>query len=397
MSSPGADTLHRKDARAPIRLVHVICSTDPGGAEYMLERLVRVMDSKRFHNEVISLTNLGEVGNALQRAGVAVHVVGLHRRWPNPLSVVSLSRLIRRLRPDIVQTWMYHANLLGSVAARLAGVKHIVWNIRHSDLGPGKLKWRTQFSIRLGALLSHLISARIVCNSSRAMEVHRTLGYDDGKFLMIANGFEVDRFSPDPAARVSLRKELGLPSDTFLIGLIARFTGEKDHPTFIRAASVLLKKHPRVRFLLCGKDIDTTNEALAAWLSEAGIRDNVHLLDLRHDMPRINAALDIATSSSLSEGFPNALGEAMSCGIACVATAAGQSATLLDRTGRTTPVGDAEALAAGWAELIEMGDDRRRALGTAARERIVERFSMAAIARRYENLYEEILGNDRSH
>jgi glycosyltransferase involved in cell wall biosynthesis len=114
-------------------------------------------------------------------------------------------------------------------------------------------------------------------------------------------------------------------------------------------------------------------------------------------MPRITAALDIATSSSVSEGFPNAIGEAMSCAIPCVVTRAGESAELVDGTGNSVNFGDSEALALAWSNLIEVGRTKRAALGSAARRRIVEHYSLDAVVQQYETLYEEILRDWGTH
>jgi glycosyltransferase involved in cell wall biosynthesis len=208
--------------------------------------------------------------------------------------------------------------------------------------------------------------------------------------VVLPNGFDLDAFQPDPAARGSVRQELGISEETPLIGLVARFHPQKDHHNFMQAAAQLHARLPNVHFLLCGAGVTPENPALAQWVEEAGLRANVHLLGVRQDVPRLSAALDIATSSSSGEGFPNVVGEAMACGVPCVVTDVGDAALIVGETGRVVPPHDAQALADAWHDLLNAGEDYRYELGMAARRRVQECFSMTTISRRYEQLYEEI-------
>jgi glycosyltransferase involved in cell wall biosynthesis len=214
--------------------------------------------------------------------------------------------------------------------------------------------------------------------------------------LVIPNGFDLDTFRPDGDARATLRKELRVAESDVLIGLIARFDSQKDHRTFVRAAGLLGEPAYRnVHFLMCGEDVDSGNQALEGWIAEAGISGRCHLLGLRHDVPRINAALDVAVSSSVGEGFSNTIGEAMACGVPCVATDTGDARTLIGDTGRVVSVGDPPSLTHALGALVDLGTDERRKLGIAARQRIAERFSLPVIAARYEALYRDLASHVR--
>jgi glycosyltransferase involved in cell wall biosynthesis len=189
-----------------------------------------------------------------------------------------------------------------------------------------------------------------------------------------------------------VRRELGVPAQTVLIGLIARFHPQKDHATFIRAASLLHSKQPHVRFVLAGDGVSWNNATLAGWITRAGLAHHTHLLEARDDIPRLTAALDIATSSaSHGEAFPLVIGEAMCCGVPCVVTDVGDSAVLVASTGRVVPPGDAPALARAWHDLIESGPEHRAVLGWAARHRMEECFELRTVVRRYEQLYQDVL------
>lgn len=373
-----------------IKILHIIVSLEPGGAEVMLFRTLAAMDRTRFENEVISLTEGGALVERLRAAQFAVRSLRMKRSIPSPLSLVRLVRWIRKSKPDVVHTWMYHANLLGGLAARLAGNIPVVWGIHHNSLDSRVNRRRTLWVAWMGARLSNLLPERIVCCSASARKVHSAFGYAPDRLEFIPNGFSLDEFKPNPLARSSVRCELGIPQDAVVIGLAARYHPLKDIPNFLSAAARLAASFPRVHYVLCGAGLDTENKALLSALENVGLRDRCHLLGIRHDMERLLASLDIATSSSISEAFPLAVGEAMACGVPCVVTDAGDSALLVGDTGRVARTGDPEALAAAWAELVSSASERRR-LGIAARHRVEKCFNVSSIIRRYHDLYEQVL------
>ncbi|HEX8948307.1 MAG TPA: glycosyltransferase [Dissulfurispiraceae bacterium] len=373
-----------------MKVLHIIVDLSTGGAEMMLYKLLSSMDRTAFEQEVVSLTDIGEVGEKIRKLDIPVHALGMRKQMPNPLLVLKLSRWIRRRRPDMIQTWMYHADLVGGLAAKMSGGVPVVWGIRHTNLDPAYNRRMTLRVARLCASLSERLPARIVCCSEAARLTHEAIGYVPGKITVIPNGFNSQTFKPDPSARLSVRKELGLAGDVLLIGLVARFNPQKDHLTFVRAAALLHERLPEVHFVLCGDGITAENPELKEWIEDAGIRRVCHLLGKRTDIPRLTASFDIAASSSCGEGFPNAVGEAMACGIPCVVTDAGDSAFLVGDTGRVVRPMDSPGLAAAWMEVISLGRDERFRLGLSARRRVEEHFSLPAVAARYETLYETV-------
>lgn len=214
--------------------------------------------------------------------------------------------------------------------------------------------------------------------------------------VVIPNGFDMEGWKPDPGARVDVRRELGLPLEAPLIGLISRFDPVKDHRTFTLAALRLLNQLPNVHFLLCGGGVTWENSELSAWIRSSGAASHFRLLGERDDIPRLTAALDLAALSSYTEGFPNVIGEAMACGVPCVTTDVGDAAYIVGETGRVVPPRQPEALAEALRELIEDGPERRAALGAAARRRVAEYFDLPGVAARYEGLYRDIVRSPRS-
>ena len=359
----------------------------------MLLKLLERLDPARFPPHVISLTLLGEVGPRIQALGIPVEALGMLPGWlPNPITFARLVQRLKALKPDIVHTWMYHADLVGGLAARLAGVPAIAWNIRHSNLSRDQTKWSTRAVAHLCAKASRWIPDRIVCNSKTARDIHIGIGYDPKHFIILPNGFDLSRFYPDPLSRHAVRTELGIPAHAPLIGLIARFDPQKNHQGFFEAAGQLHQQQPEVHFLLAGMGIDQKNPAIRAWLQCNGIAAVTHLLGLRQDIPRLTAALDIASSSSYGEAFPNVIGEAMACGVPCVVTDVGDSAYIVGDTGRVVAPGDMTGLAVAWAQLLAMPESERRALGQRARARVAEHFEIGAVVKRYEAFYEGLAG-----
>lgn len=374
-----------------IKLLHIITTLDTGGAELMLHKLLGRMNRERFQNAVIVLARNGSVGKKIEALGIPVLALNVRRGAPNPLAVLKLARELRKLKPDAIQTWMYHADLLGGLANKLAPRAPLAWGIRHSNLDPQHNKRGTLLVAKVCARLSRKLPTRIVCNSEAARVNHIAFGYEASKMLVLPNGFDLTAFHPDAQARSSVRRELGLQEDAPLIGLVGRFDPQKDHRNFIAAAGLLHKDFPQIHFVLCGERVDEKNEALRGWIKNSGLEENAHLLGRRDDVPRLTAAFDVATSSSLGEAFPNAIGEAMACGVPCVVTDVGDSAMIVGDTGRIVPRQNPQALAQAWRELLALGAEERMRMGQAARARVQEHFDLAMIVKRYEEFYESML------
>ncbi len=372
-----------------IKVLHVITSLDVGGAEMVLFHLVKNMDAARFENQVVSLISPGKVGEKIRALGLPVFSLEVRSGHPDPGSLFKLSGLLRRESPDMVQTWLYHADLLGLLAARKAGMP-VVWNIRASNMDMSHYRRLSNLVLKACILLSGWPQAVIV-NSRAGQAFHEDLGYHPRRWVYIPNGIDTEQFQPDPSARVTLRNELELAPDALLIGLIARFDPMKDHENFMLAAGLLAARRPDVHFILAGNRVDPSNPFFGKYLEKDEFRGRLHLLGQRDDMPDLMAALDIASLSSYGEGFPNTVAEAMSCGTPCVVTDTGDSAYLVEKTGIVVAPKDPQALAEGWRQMITLGIEGRKKLGEAARRRIQKDFQLPEITRQYERLYESLM------
>jgi len=376
-----------------MRVVFIITGLSTGGAEMMLLKVLERLDRQHFVPHVISLTTLGELAPRLAALGIHVDAVGMKSGLPNPSGFFRLVRMLKRLGPDVVHTWMYHADLLGGLAARMTGISAVGWCIRNSNLDRDKTKFSTRAVVRLCALLSRWVPSRILSCSERARQVHVECGYAAEKMIVVPNGFDLGRFKPDKDARKRVRDELGLDADTPLAGLIGRFDPQKNHAGFFEAAGRLHRRMPHAHFVLAGQGIDTSNPALMQTIAQAGVLANTHLLGLRSDMPGLMASLDVLVSSSYGEAFPNVLGEAMACGVPCAVTDVGDSAYIVGDTGRVVAPGDMPGLAATLEALLALQPAEKSALGERARARVAECFEIGGVVRRYEDFYEGLLAN----
>lgn len=377
-----------------MKIIHVITDLNTGGAEIILHRLLDHIDRGRFAPVVISLTEQGPIGRRIESLGIPVESLGMRRGVPDPTAVIRLAHRLRHHQPSVVQTWMYHADLLGGLAARLGCAAPVAWGVHTSHLDPKTTRTSTQLTVKACARLSRHIPDRIVCCAESSRILHERLGYPPDRMISIPNGTDLELFRPDPAARRSVRQELGLSDDTLLVGMLARFDPQKDHRGLIKAAAIL-KAPAHVHFLLCGSGLNWDNVELAGWISDAGLCDRVHLLGVRQDPPRIQASLDIAVlSSAYGEAFSLAVGEAMACGVPCIVTDVGDSARIVGDTGMVVPPGGPQALACALSRMIGMDHHERSALGTLARERIGQHFSLSRMVEGYSALYDEM--RDRS-
>ncbi len=379
-------------ASAPYRLVHVITGLGAGGAEAMLVKLLDRLDRERFASEVVSLLPGGVNAGRLSRMGIPVTSLRMEKGIADPRALLALRQLLKQRRPDLVQTWMYHADLLGGLAAAGADVGHVVWNIQNSCLPPSP-KWHTRLACDASARLSSSIPERIVVCSAAGARWHAERGYRGDKMVQIANGIDTERFAPDADARRQVRSELNIDDDTLLVVLPARFAPEKDHKTFLEAIAHLVDRGHPVKAALCGDGTGRDNAALTQHINDAGVQAHVLRLGRRDDMPSALNAFDVGClSSSHVEAFSNALGEAMATGLPCVATEVGDALPMLGDRALVPPPKDPVALADALERVLTLPAVGRHELGRELRQRVQDRFSLQRTVDAYTALYEELLG-----
>ncbi|HAC66280.1 MAG TPA: glycoside hydrolase [Cyanothece sp. UBA12306] len=358
----------------------------------MLYKLLSRINIDRFEPVVISLIDGGPLAEQISALDIPVYSIAMNSRKVTIQGIWRLINLVWQIKPDVIQGWMYHGNLVAQILSILSFKPvPVIWNIRHSVYSLEYEKPRTATIIKLLAKLSSFPKT-IIYVSQTSVNQHEQLGYKASKSVMIPNGFNTDVFIPSTDARQKLRQELGLTENALIIGLIARYHPMKDHANFLKAAAILLKEIPDVYFLLVGTGLEEENPNFVALLTDLNLTNekNFYFLGERQDIPYITAGLDISSLvSAWGEGFPNVIGEAMACGIPCVVTDVGDSASIVGDTGKIVPPKQPELLAKAWQELIELGVENRKNLSQKARRRIIELFSLELIVNRYEMLYDQ--------
>lgn len=378
-------------------IVHVITELGSGGAERMLLRLVTT--STRYRHVVVSLSRDGTLVPALREAGADVLSLGMRRYLPSFRGIFGLANIIRRERPIVIQTWLYHADLIGLIAAKLTRYP-IAWNLRCSNMDLSRYRWSTRIVVRFLVWLSSLPNL-VMANSESGRRWHLHLGYRARQWAHIPNGIDTAIFRPNAEARARWRQRLGIKDGVTLVGMVARRDPMKDHEGMLRAAAEAARHQPNLEFVLAGRGITQNDQALARLANV--VSAPVHLIGECDDPAGLNAALDIAVlSSAYGEGFPNVLAEAMATGVPCIATDVGDSKLIIDKTGLVVPPRNPQALAEA---IVNLAEDQalRLQLGKAARDRVEQHYGLAAAIARYEAIWERIAtaaeraGNDRKN
>lgn len=373
-----------------MKILHIITSLDTGGAELMLKRLIEAFENDgNYQHCVISLAKLGSVGKQLQNSGIDVYALDAKLSLTLPIKLLQLIKKIRALQPDIVQTWMYHADLIGGLAAYFSGYRRIIWGIRNTDIHSSSMI--TLWIRKLCALLSTLIPCKIICVAEAARQSHMKNGYNAERMVVIQNGLNVSHLTTCPEQRNQLRLQFGFASDAIVIGCLGRFDPIKDHQNFVNAAGIIAQQYSNVYFLMVGRDLTTQNTQLKTWLDKTNHNDRFVLLGERLDVADCLAAMDIFCLSSCIEGFPNALCEAMAMGLPCVSTDVGDAAMMLGNTGTVVPKQNSGALANALLHIVTLSIEKRKQMGQRAKERVMSEYSIEKARARFEVVYEEIM------
>lgn len=376
-----------------LRICHLITDLEVGGAERTLVNLLTGIDRTRFASDVVSLIDPGPMAAPLVAAGIPVLGLGMQRGAPRLGGLATLVRHLRRTRPAVLQTWLYHSDLAGTLASFVARPARLAWNLRCTGVAATPDERTTRVVMRLLARLSGFPDAVLV-NAEHGLRVHEAAGYHPRQWVVIPNGVDVARFRPRAAdERVALRAKLGLPPSGPVVGLVGRMHPMKDVDTFLRAAAEVARANAATQFLLCGQGFTAEDAGLAARLESLGLRGRIRLLGRRADVEDIYPVLDVlALSSAYGEGFPNVLIEAMACGVPCAVTDVGDSRAIVGEVGVAVPVQDPAALAAGIGQLLA-GD--RESLRQRARARVLAEYTLQRMCERYQDFYAALAAGAR--
>ena len=373
-----------------MKILHLITGLDVGGAEMMLVRLCKqqIMDGDELL--VVSLKSGGKLNPQLLEEKIAVCELGFPKGKFSFSGFNLLIKLIRNFKPEVIHCWMYHANFVGSIASLFAGNVPVVWAIHNTTLSIQNSSQITILLMRLLGFLSFLPKQIVYC-SQLSKSLHEKYHYSEKKGIFIPNGVDTTVFSPDSEIGAEFLSKIKIQKTSFVIGMIGRYDPQKDYQNFLAAADLIHQFNNSIQFVMCGPGVDDENEVLLNRIKQLNQPDHFHLIGTQMETQKVHNAFDIFVLSSMSEAFPVVLAEAMACGVPCVSTDVGDAAYIIEDTGKIVPPKHPQAIANAVEQLLSMPDEAFETLKAAARNRIVEHFSLQKIAQLYKKTYEFIL------
>lgn len=368
-----------------MKIAHLITGLGMGGAERQLKALITDPEKYSLEHVVISLKDRGVIGKQIAgQPGVYLYCLNLHK---SIAGFWELYKILRKEKPDVLQTWLYHADFLGLIVGKLARVPRIVWNIRCSNMDLSRYSRRTAFIVKILKFLSRFPDA-IVTNSKAGQKFHTSLGYTPKRWVLIPNGIDTDSFQSNPTAGVKLRRSLGIPEKALVIGMLARVDPMKDHLTFLKAMEALSQTHENLYCIVAGKGTKS-----ASW---SVIPPRLLRLGIWRNVPEFLNSLDIfVLSSAFGEGFPNVIGEAMACEIPIIATDVGDAADLVRTPTQIIPPRNVGQLTLALERLLALSLRERKAIGQENREQVINSYSLSTMRQKYASFY-KILAKERA-
>ncbi len=366
-----------------IRLCFLIRQLNLGGAQQQLLALAHGLDPEKYKLTILTFYSGGLLSARLAELP-RVNYISLNKgsRWDLLGFFFRLARHVRKIRPHILHGYLGVSNVLAVLLKPLLPKTRIVWGVRASDMDWKQYPWHERFVFNLQRSLARFADL-IIVNSQAGFDFLRGRGFPERKLLVIHNGIDTQRFLPNAEARRGLRSEWQVRDNEILIGLVARLDPMKDHFTFLYAAALLARERDEARFICLGDGPKEYQHSLQALAEELQLHARLMWSNGRDDMPAVYNAFDLlASSSAYGEGFSNVIGEAMACGVPCVATDVGDSARIVGATGALVAPANPRGLAAAYQRILDETPEQRRARGEHARQRIVENFSTTALVQK---------------
>jgi glycosyltransferase involved in cell wall biosynthesis len=371
-----------------MKVLHIITGLKRGGAETLLYRICQFDED--YEHTVVSLTDAQNYGKLLGKINISVHALNFPNGKIKISGLVKLYKLIKKIKPDVVQTWMSHADLIGGIIARCAGIKNIFWGVHHTFLIRGKSKIATMLIVRLNAILSFVIPKKIIYCAKKSREIQESIGFKKSKGIVIQNGYDIKSFKEDMSLERNFRDEIGISPDSFVIGHVGSFDPLKDQKTLIESLAYLNCNKFNFTAVLVGTNLDSTNKKLVKLISDNGLSSHVHLLGIRNDISAVMNGIDIFILSSISEAFPNVLNEAMACSTPCITTNVGDAALIVGNTGWIVETRNPKALAEASIEAIKEKNSNKKSWmhrKESCRKRIVNNFDFEKMIKKYKEVW----------
>lgn len=365
------------------KILHVITGLSDGGAEAVLTRLI--LNSPQYEHLVVSLSDSGKYGAVLTGAEIRVINLNLSRKSLNIEKFIELCSLIKRESPDVIQTWMYHADLFGGLASRVAGFKNIIWGLHNTTLDKKLSSKITRLIAYVNGRLSHVVPRKVISCSQVGMAAHADLGYKLDKMIYVPNGYDFSVFQPNMRERNEFRTKFQIDDNMKLIGCVARYSPQKDHVNLLKAFKGYIENDETAMLILVGDGMDQDNQMLRSLLAYYELENRVILAGQFDDISPVMSGLDVhVLPSAFGEAFPNVLCEAIACGTICVATNVGDAPHIIEDTRLVCEPRDHDQLKDVIANAFTLKTVEYR---MKSRERIVKKYSIQVMVDSYSDVW----------
>ena len=371
-----------------MHVLHIITGLSDGGAEAILYRMCKF--DKEYKHTVISLMGEQKYGPMLTNIGVDVYTLDFPKGKIRLLGLYKLYKFIWQIKPDVVQTWLDHADLIGGVIARLAGIKNIVWGVHHTALVIGESRLSTICISKINVFLSYFIPKKIIYCAEESRIAQEKIGYKKTKGQVVRNGYDIEGFVQNKYLGENFRNELGISINDLLIGHVGRYDPQKDLNNLIEAFALLNRDNFDFHAVIIGTDLDYNNQDLVCMLNKNGLEERVSLQGRRNDIVAVMNGIDLFVLSSRSEAFPNVLNEAMLCGTPCITTNVGDAREIVGDTGWVVRPKDPQVLAKTILQAAkekQSNNDSWLQREAACRQRVVENFSLNEMLKKYKEVW----------
>ena len=364
-----------------MRILHVINGLDDGGAEGVLYRIC-VCDKEHKHI-VVSMQDFGKYGQLLRSHGIEVKILKISRLKTLPKAILKFRQILKEVKPDLIQTWMYHANIFAGILTKIFYYKKpIVWNIRCTIMKLGEAGLETFFLTYFGSLLSYFIPDCIIVCANSIKLGHQQIGYKYSKIKIIENGFDLEYFK---LSQKIFEKSTNVPKTDLVVGVLGRFHPQKNHNLAIKACSLAIKKGVDIKLHLAGSGITIDEPELKNSIREHSMEKFTRLFGALKDVRVFFNEIDVLLlPSKFGEGFPNVLAEAMASGVPCISTSIGDSKKIIGDTGWVLTTQKPKEIVLALKEIIEMKKNKSwLKMKNAARKRIEQNFSISKMITSY--------------
>ncbi|MDA7546236.1 glycosyltransferase [Alphaproteobacteria bacterium] len=367
-----------------IKVIHIINGLGRGGAEIMLLKLLQ-NQNKDTVNLVVCLKGTGVLSESFQSFNINVKYLNVTNIIDLLIKIKKIFQIVKSFKPTIVMSWLHISDLIGVfIKIRFPYIK-LIWNIRCSAPKINILGFKSWLLVKLLSFFSTLPNC-IIANSHEGLKSHIGLGYKPKQTKVIPNGFDTNLFKPNHIKKNNFRKQYNIKKNQMIIGFVGRDTKIKGLDIFINSAGIIHNKINNIIFVYVGDGLLKTNRFLYKRLKDIDCIDNSLLLGGSNKIEDILCVFDILLLTSRSEGFPNILGEAMSCGVPCVVTDVGECKLIVGDSGVVINSFDSKDIAEGCENLLKKISNNKEIFSKKAQNQIKLKFNLHDVLKSYDKL-----------